>query len=235
MEYHETLTAGGLFYWFGWALAAFVVAFPIWLGRTLSPVARVRFEKIWGAALLVSYAISTGASVLNHTFSWQESLLFHLCGWSRMMTVFYLWTKNYSVGELVTFTGIAGGLQSLLTPELTHGLTPINFIDYYFNHASIIAIGFYIILVHKHRLKPRAWLRSFGRTQILLAITIVINLLLGANYMYAMEPPIADNPLIIRSETIPYLHLVFFELFAALHFAVLQFALVRIKVRHPKI
>ncbi len=45
------------------------------------------------------------------------------------------------MGELVTFTGIAGGLQSLLTPEFTHGINPIYAFDYYVNHASIIAVG----------------------------------------------------------------------------------------------
>jgi len=47
-----------------------------------------------------------------------------------------------------------------------------------------------------------------------------------------MEPPIADNPLIITSESFPYLHVVFFEVFAALNFLLIQLLLKRIRVRN---
>ena len=57
------------------------------------------------------------------------------------------------MGELVTFTGIAGGLQSLLTPEFTHGINAVYVFDYYMNHASIIAVGLYIIYVHQQPLQ----------------------------------------------------------------------------------
>ncbi len=50
--------------------------------------------------------------------------------------------------------------------------------------------------------------------------------------MYLMEPPIVDNPLVIRSESFPYMHVVFFELFAALNFLLIEVVLRRIRVRN---
>lgn len=136
------------------------------------------------------------------------------------------------MGELVTFTGIAGGLQSLLTPEFTHGINAIYVLDYYVNHASIIAIGFYIIYVNQEPLQKGAWLRNFGRVQLLAVVALVLNLITGGNYMYLMEPPIVDNPLVITSESFPYMHVVFFELFAALNFLLIEVVLRRIRVRN---
>ena len=104
------------------------------------------------------------------------------------------------------------------------------FFDYFFNHASIVGIGIYIIMIHKERLQKFSWLKAFGQTQVLALIAVGINLLTGGNYMYLMEPPIADNPLIITSESFPYMHVVFFEIFAALHFWIIQLLLSRIKV-----
>ena len=103
--------------------------------------------------------------------------------------------------------------------------------DYYFNHASIIAIGFYIIFAHKQPLQKGAWLRTFGRIQLLALLALVVNLITGGNYMYLMEPPIVDNPLIIQSEAFPYMHVVFFQVFAAVHFFLLQVVLSRLKVK----
>lgn len=63
-------------------------------------------------------------------------------------------------------------------------------------------------------------------------IAVGVNLLTGGNYMYLMEPPIADNPLVITSETFPYMYVVFFELFAALNFLLIEVVLRRIRIRN---
>jgi hypothetical integral membrane protein (TIGR02206 family) len=231
MELHETLGTGDLLYWFGWSLALFVITFPSWIGNQLAPFGRQSFERLWGAALLLSYIFYTYLSVQRGEFSWGESLPIHLCGISRLLTITYLFTKKQWVGELVTFTGLAGGLQSLLTPEFTHGLQPFYIFDYYLNHASIMAIGIYIISVHKRPLQRGAWLRSFGRIQILALFALLVNLFVGGNYMYLMQAPIVDNPLVLRSESMPYLHVLGFEAIALANFGLIQWVLGRFRPR----
>ena len=122
------------------------------------------------------------------------------------------------------------GLLNVLK-ERRWGMTMAYVFDYYFNHASIIAIGFYIIFGHKQALQKGAWLRTFGRIQLLALLALVVNLITGGNYMYLMEPPIVDNPLIIQSESFHYMHVVFFQVFAAVHFFLLQVVLSRLKVK----
>ena len=87
-------------------------------------------------------------------------------------------------------------------------------------------------MVQHQRLKKGAWLRSFGRIQLMALIALGVNLLTSGNYMYLMEPPIADNPLIITSENFGYMHVVFFEVFAALNFWLIQLLLRRIHVKN---
>jgi len=231
MDLHVALNSSDPLYTIGWLSAFFVVVFPLWFAPKLSIRSRGQFEKTWAYLLIASYFAMTGISMLRGEASWGTSLLFHMCGFSRLLLVGYLLTRKKWMGELVTFTGLAGGLQSLLTPEFTHGLHPVYVTDYYFNHASIVGIGIYIILVHKQPLKPYAWLRSFGRIQIMALIALVVNLLTGGNYMYLMTPPIVDNPLIVSSTEFPYLHVLFFEVAALLNFALIHLVLGRIKVR----
>jgi len=230
MDLHVALTSSDSLYWFGWAFSIFVIVFPLWLGRNSSTKLRRNFEKSWAALLLLSYLAMTGISMYRGEASWATSLLVHMCGFSRVLAILYLFKSSRWIGVLVTFTGIAGGLQSLLTPEFTYGLHPVYVFDYFFNHASIVGIGIYIIMIHKERLQKFSWLKAFGQTQVLALIAVGINLLTGGNYMYLMEPPIADNPLIITSESFPYMHVVFFEIFAALNFWIIQLLLSRIKV-----
>ena len=171
-------------------------------------------------------------SVSRGEFTWGGSLPIHMCGFSRLLIIGYFLLGKKWMGELVTFTGIAGGLQSLLTPEFTHGINAVYVFDYYINHASIIAVGLYIIYVHQQPLQRGAWLRNFWRIQLMAVVAVGANLLTGGNYMYLMEPPIVDNPLVITSETFPYMYVVFFELFAALNFLLIEVVLRRIRIRN---
>jgi len=231
MDLHVALSSSDPLYTIGWLTALFIIIFPIWFAPKLSIQSRKKFEKTWAFLLIASYVAMTGMSMLRGEASWGTSLLIHMCGFSRLLMIGYLFTRKKWMGELVTFTGLAGGLQSLLTPEFTHGLHPLYVTDYYFNHASIVGIGLYIILVHKKPLQPFAWIRSFGRIQIMALIALVVNLFTGGNYMYLMSPPIVDNPLIVSSTDFPYLHVLFFELAALLNFLLIQIALRRVKVR----
>lgn len=231
MDLHVALSSSDPLYTIGWLTALFIIVFPIWFAPKLSIQSRKKFEKTWAFLLIASYVAMTGMSMLRGEASWGTSLLFHMCGFSRLLMIGYLFTHKKWMGELVTFSGLAGGLQSLLTPEFTHGLHPLYVTDYYFNHASIVGIGLYIILVHKMPLQPFAWIRSFGRIQIMALIALVVNLFTGGNYMYLMSPPIVDNPLIVSSTEFPYLHVLFFELAALLNFLLIQIALRRVKVR----
>ena len=182
--------------------------------------------------LLASYLVMTTLSIFRGEASWATSLLCHMCGFSRILAIGYLFLRKRWMGEMVTFMGIAGGLQSFITPEFTHGLHPVYVFDYYFNHASIISIGFYIIFVHQEQLRKKAWLRTFGRIQLFALFALVINLITGGNYMYLMQPPIVDNPLIVQSDIFPYMHVLFFQVFAVLHFFLLQIVLSSIKVKN---
>jgi hypothetical integral membrane protein (TIGR02206 family) len=232
MEIHVTVAANSWLYWTGWAFSIFLIFFTIWFGRKLSIRRRRSFERAWAFVLIFSFIAMLILSISRGEFSWGNSLPIHLCGFSRLLVIGYFFFKKKWMGELVTFAGIAGGLQSILTPEFTHGIQVIYVVDYYLNHASIIAVGLYIIYVHLQPLHKGAWLRNFGRVQLLAAFAMGFNLLVGANYMYLLEPPVANNPLVITSESFPYLHVVFFEVFAALNFYIIELVLRRIRVRN---
>ena len=230
MELHVSITSDHPLYFVGWATLAILIFGPILLANNAGIRVRHTFEKSWAYLLLISYFAMTGVSMVRGEASWGTSLLLHMCGFSRLLMIGYLLSGKKWMGEMVTFMGIAGGLQSLLTPECTHGLHPVYVFDYFFNHASIVAVGFYIIFGQRNALERGAWLRTFGRIQLLALVALAANLITGGNYMYLMEPPIVDNPLIIQSDSFPYMHVVFFQVFAALHFLLLQVILARFKV-----
>lgn len=167
---------------------------------------------------LIAYTIQKGL------FTLQDSLPLHLCGISYISLVIFLLYPNFFLFEFLLLLSFAGAVQSLITPELTHGYSTYFLIDYYFSHASIIFAPMYALFVFNMRPRKYAWLRVWIFGNIVLGIVYLINLALGSNYIYLMRAPKVDNPLILH----PYpMHLVGFEVFGFLHIVLIYWVTTR--------
>jgi uncharacterized membrane protein YwaF len=74
--------------------------------------------------------------------------------------------------------------------------------------------------------KPRSksWLHIFGYTQLVALSAVIINYLVGSNYLFLSEKPIVKNPLLIGDW--PY-YIIVLEFVAVLHFWVLYLPFAR--------
>ena len=72
--------------------------------------------------------------------------------------------------------------------------------------------------------QPSVHLYIFLYSQPLLITIHIVNLLIGgsANYFYTLEPPIANNPLIVGSYP---MHIILLDMFAGIHFYILYLAM----------
>ena len=122
--------------------------------------------------------------------------------------------------------------MGILTPQMSDydGSFYVYFV-FYMRHILIFTMPIYMLRNLGLSLTKKSMVRTFIILNILLAFIMPFNFIIGGNYMYLMEPPIVDNPLIIQSESFPYMHVVFFQVFAAVHFFLLQVVLSRLKVK----
>lgn len=161
-------------------------------------------------------------------FTLQDSLPLHLCGISYICMTIFLIRPNYFLYEFLIMLGLAGALQSFITPELTHGYSEYFIIDYYFSHGGIIFVPLYALLVMKMKPRTRSWLSVFIFGNCVLFIVYLINLLLDSNYIYLMRAPIADNLMVLR----PYpMHLIGFEIFGTLHILLIYWLTRKLKFK----
>ena len=61
----------------------------------------------------------------------EDSLPLHMCAIMWFVTIYLFISKSQWAFELMLFIGMPGGIHSLLTPELTHGTTLLDKIDYF--------------------------------------------------------------------------------------------------------
>ena len=135
-----------------------------------------------------------------------------------------LWKPRQWMYEWLLFLSIPSGVHSILTPELTQGISNYHIFDFYFVHAALIFIPLFLTLNIGMLPRKKAWRSSFLYVQILLLIIFPLNFFLDSNYMYLAEKPMVDNPFLMGGW--PW-YIIGLELVLMLHIAIiyLPFAL----------
>ena len=135
--------------------------------------------------------------------------------------------KEYKllVFEFLLYWSI-GAFYAFLTPVYTTGREGFIYYDYYVSHGGILFVILYCQLILGYSPRKKSWLKIFLYSQPILLVIHIINILIGgdANYFYTLNPPIANNPLIIG--TYPT-HIILLDIFAGIHFYVIYLLLYR--------
>ena len=143
----------------------------------------------------------------------EDSLPLHMCAIMWFVTIYLFISKSQWAFELMLFIGMPGGIHSLLTPELTHGTTLLDKIDYFLAHGGLVMAPFYAIFVLNMWPRKNAVWRAFLIINVIALAVGIVNWVVDANYMYLASRPIVDNPLIPPPSIIfgqwPYYILIF--------------------------
>lgn len=194
---HEILKPFSSLWWEATLISTAFIAAIIWMFKNSNPEMR-NFGRISLGIVLILLAL------LIHPYlfflgkwSVQSSLPLHLCTFSGLLAGFIMIWPNKPGFEFLAYWGIPGGFHSILTPEFVHSSQGFLFIEYYMLHGGIILAPLFLSIVHDMKLRSGSWLKTFLWTQLAIPVVGTINWILGSNYMYLAEKPVADNPFII--------------------------------------
>ena len=156
----------------------------------------------------------------------KTALPLHLCGISAIFAGLMLF-KTYQKGfEFLALISLTGAMHAIFTPQLNHGASHAQLIEYYIGHGGVILVPIYLAIVDGYRVRKNAWRDVFIYCQLLLIFIGMINFILDANYMYLCEAPIVNNPLIIGLW--PW-YIIGFEIFGLVHILFFYFLFRRLK------
>lgn len=167
-----------------------------------------------GAVLIHPYLIYLGK------WTWQTSVPLHMCTLSAIISGWMMIRPNQWGYEMLMYWGIPGGIHSLLTPEFIHGTEGLLIPEYYFLHGNIVFVPLYLSFIQGMQLRRGSWWKAFLYTQWSIPVVGGINWLLGSNYMYLAEKPLADNPFILGDW--PW-YILILEAAVLLHFVLVYF------------
>lgn len=127
----------------------------------------------------------------------RQSLPLQLCDMSFILCGLALLTRHKFLFEWALLVGFPAAVHSILTPELTRGFSSFLLFEYYFSHASQILAPLVLTLYFGMRPRIGSWQKVFAAVNVVLAIVFVFDWAFDANYIYLMEKPAVDNPLLV--------------------------------------
>lgn len=176
----------------------------------------------WGLAAILLLAAAAGQihQVYAGTWTLQDSLPLHLCNIGLLVAAVTLvgvgrlprreapraslpttspaqnppsalsiWQRLY---ELAYFWGIGGTTQAIVTPDVEGRFPAFTCLRYFVEHGGLITAVLTLMFGLGMRPLRGALLRTWVTTLLLAVVVLVIDVGLGANYMYLLGPP--ENP-----------------------------------------
>lgn len=182
------------------------------LGRFLNKKQNTYVLYAMGLILVFSSIYSPLRSYLIGDWNTATDLPLHLCGISGLICAILPFLKRKQVlFDFVFYTGIIGGIMSMLTPQMnSYDGSQFAYLEYYVRHSIILVMPIYLLQNYGMELTKKSMIRTFITLNVLLAFIMPFNFYVGGNYMYLAEPPQVKNPLVIGEW--PY-YVLWFEVF----------------------
>ncbi|MET3698515.1 hypothetical integral membrane protein (TIGR02206 family) [Bacillus oleivorans] len=164
-----------------------IIGFYMWR----KPLQRHRIFIRWGllAGLIGSEIYFNVWHILIGEWSLQYTLPFQLCSICIYLATFMLLTKNFRLFEIVYFLGLAGATQAILTPELFYDFPHSRYFHFFIAHIAIILSPLYMTWLEGYRIYFTSVIKTFLTLNAMAAVVFMINLGLGANYMFLARKP----------------------------------------------
>lgn len=211
------------------AVALAAILLVLFVGRFLNRKQNTIVLYLMGLILLFSSIYSPLRSYLLGNWNTATDLPLHLCGISGIICAILPFLKRkQALFDFVFYTGIIGGIMSMLTPQMnSYDGSQFTYIEYYIRHSIILVMPIYLLQNYGMELSRKSMFKTFVNLNVLLAIIMPFNFYVGGNYMYLAEPPQVENPLVIGQW--PY-YVLWFEVFMIILLIVL-FYLSKIRLR----
>ena len=186
--------------WKTWTLFSLLfISVPLILARFLNRRQKIQVTYLIGAIMIIDFITENGGYIMSGTWDVQYNLPIQLCGISSLICcVLPFIKKKDKLFQFVYYTGVIGGIMAILTPQMNYFDGSLRYyLNYYVSHSLIIVLPIFMFLHLDLKLPKFSWFKIWIHLNILMAIIMPINFLLGSNYMYVNAPPEVSNPLVI--------------------------------------
>jgi hypothetical integral membrane protein (TIGR02206 family) len=122
-------------------------------------------------------------------FNYKTDLPLDVCNITALALPFLMWKPTLRYHEVFYFWILAGTMQAIITPHLFNGFPNFIFIKYWMVHSGLVVFTVYVTIVFDLKPTLKSIKRSFLALQGYVIFILVVNLLIGSNYVYLLSKP----------------------------------------------
>ena len=168
----------------------------IWLGRSAAaPPIQAGVRVGLGVCIMLFETLYVLYPLPLGTFDARYSLPLQVCDITAYATAVALITGWPTPREISCYLGLTTTLIACLTPDIAFDFPHIEFICFFISHALVVGAVLYMLLGLGLWPRPGAARRTFLYTNAYGAAIGLVNLALGANYVYLCFKPQVGSPL----------------------------------------
>ena len=149
----------------------------------------VTVARVLGAALVEIIAEDIVCHLSAGRWSASTSLPFALCDVAVLVSAAACWWRQPLLVELTYYWGLAGALQGLLWPDLNVAYPHPEFFEFIVAHSLVVLTALFLVVGMGIEPRPGSVTRATVITYAYSAIVAIIDLVLGANYMFLRREP----------------------------------------------
>ncbi len=196
-------------FWWRTSLNFLVIGVAIFIIMASAPkVVQRRFSKCLGVALLFDIAFSQFVYYYMGSWNIHWALPLQYCTVMEFCAAIVLITRGQKFYELVLFLGAVGPIQALITPAFPYA-GDYFFYDFYFSHAAPIFVPIFLTITEGMRPRKNAWWKRVCGFALFIFAVFYFDYFTDSNYMFLMERPPLEHPLLGFGEWPEYIILWF--------------------------
>ena len=179
----------------------------------------------------LGYAFNVIFPLIEGDFNVKDDLPIHLCRFLAVTSPLVIKYRNrYWIG-IFYFWILAGTLNANITPDVEFAFPHWTYFNYWMVHSFLIIIPIYYVAVLKLKISFKDLKNAFWMANAFLIFTLIVNVILGSNYMYSLNKPVSASILDYMGPWPVYL--LVGQLLALVLFLILYipFALAKFKLR----
>ena len=150
---------------------------------------QIRVGNIFAFSLSITVIVWTAIKMYLHGFDVEHDLPFHLCNFIALLLPIFSITRKRIYYEILLFWILAGTSQALITPDIKNGFPHYVFLKYWYVHAGLIIFILYATFIYGMRPTVKSIFKSFAALLVYFLLMLVINKIVGANYLYVNYKP----------------------------------------------
>ena len=166
-----------------------IVSIPFISKKFLTEKYQHRIGCFIGLIVVSNYFIWLTLEIIAGTFDIKIHLPFQLCRVANILIPLIMISKSDRVYQIVYFWGMSGVFQGLITPDIINDFPHFHFFRFWVGHNGMIIALVYATVVYGMRPKISSIKKSFVALNLFLLVSVIMNLILDANYFWICGKP----------------------------------------------